>query len=402
MKKNEFYKDSFSIFHVEILNKILAFLLKTKAKIKKIEFSKNDQKRLKETLLHGGLITCNHPTDFDPPSLYCLLRKENLKFRIMTARDVMFRTPYIFRKLIQMGGCFSVDRTKFDRKSLSRSIEILSNKKTLIVFPEGRTHGLSGNILPYQAGPIKIALFSSKKTKSPIKILPFAIYYSLIGTSSEKEKIIENRLKELEKMLDLKPDIRNLWQIRFMTITESIIEKLEKEQEATYNKKWRTKESRIKSINPRIKNLCEFSIKKIESELRIKPNKIDSLADRIQKAREANDFTKNIKRKAQIEKKVLMLHSLSSFHYTTPSPNTTYEKLEGILTSLSKELFRVVGKKFTIKTQKKCHLALGETIEIKSSDSNLPEALLEKLEENTKKALKDLEKNNGTIIGSDH
>ena len=405
MKKSQFYKDSFSIFHVAILNKILAFLVKEKAKIKKIELSKNDEKRLKESLEGGSLITCNHPTDFDPPSLYCTFRKLNLEFRIMTARDVMFRAPYILRKLLQMGGCFSIDRTKLDRKSLSRSIEILSNRKNLIVFPEGRTYGDTERMLPYQPGPIKIALFSSKKTKSPIKVLPFAIYYSIIGN---KQEVVENRFKELELMLDLKPRSSSDFQVRLAAITQSIIEKLEKREgiKPEKKRKWKIEDSRFSSINSRIKNLCQISIMNIESKIKIKPNKKDSLSNRIQKAREANDFTRNPKIKKEIEKRVLMLHSLSYLKFDdTFFCNTTYESLEEKLAMLLKELYRFMDKKYTIKTAKKCHLSLGEITELKhlkSADSiqsqKYEKKLLEKLEKNTAKTLRSLRKNNSTIV----
>jgi len=406
LKRSQFYKDSFSFFHVGVLNKILGFLLREKAKIKKIELSKHDEKRLKESLKGGCLITCNHPTDFDPPSLYCTLRKLNLEFRIMTARDVMFRTPYILRKLLQMGGCFSIERTKLDRRSLSRSIEILSNKKNLIVFPEGRTHGDTSSILPYQPGPIKITLFSSRKTKSPIKILPFAIYYSIIGN---KREVVENRLKELESMLDLKPLSARGWQIRLATIAQSIIEKLEKQENINPGKKgkWKRKDSKLYSIDPRIENLCQISIMNIESKIKIKPNKKDSLSNRIQKAREANDFTKNPKTKKEIEKKVLMLHSLSCLRFKGGLKPTTYEWLEEKLAILSKELYRFMDKKYIIKTEKKCHLSLGKIIELKnlknadaSQSQKYEKKLLEKLEANTMKALHSLGKNNGTMINN--
>ncbi len=401
MKKSQFYKDSFSIPYVRILNSILAFLLKNKAKIKEIKFSKNDERQLKKTLPNGVLIACNHPTDFDPPSLYCALRKLNLKFRIMTAKDVMFRTPYIFRKLIQMGGCFSVDRTKLDRKSLSRSIEILTSNKNLIVFPEGRTHGQGNRLLDYQPGPIKIATLSSKKIKSSIKILPIAIYYSIIGNKSQ---IVKKRLEELEKTLNIKPHKKKDMDVRVSQIAHSIIKKLEtQEGYQTSQKKHKDSEAKWRWLTSRAKKLCDNSIKNIEAKLEIKPLQKDTLSNRVQKAREANDLIKNKNEKNENTKKIMMLHSLSCLDFK--NWKESYESVEEILAIFSKEIHRLMDKKHIIKTKKKCHFKLGKIIEVKNLKHSNPrlskeyeKKLLEQLWEHTWKSLNELKQENSTII----
>ena len=401
MKKNQFYEDSFSIPYVRILNSILAFLLKNKAKVKKIEFSERDKKKLKKTLSNGALIACNHPTDFDPPSLYCALRKLNLEFRIMTARDVMSRTPYIFRKLIQMGGCFSIDRTKLDRKSLSRSIEILSSKKNLIVFPEGRTHGQGSRLLEYQPGPIKIATLSSRKTKSSIKILPIAIYYSIIG---DKDKIIQKRLEELEKILKIKADKGNDIDLRISQIVHLIIRKLEKQEGYQEpEKKYKKSTARWEWLASRIQKLCKTSIKNIEIKLKIRLLEKDTLSSRVQKAREANDLTKNKKEKNANTKKILMLHSLSSLNFK--NWKESHESIEEILAIFSKEIHRLMDKKHVIKTEKKCHFKLGKIIEVKNLKHSTPSSskqhekkLLNLLWKSTWQALNELKQENSTII----
>lgn len=387
MAKNEFYKDSFLPFGVKGMEIMTRIFVKKISKVKKFQISNKDEGILKKTFKSAALITCNHPTDADPPTLYSLLRKMKLEFRIMTARDVMSRWPSPFRKIAQMGGCFSVDRLKVDRKALSRSIEILSNNKTLIIFPEGKTHGQSSRIIPYQPGPIKIALWASKKIKKSLKLLPVAIYYSIIG---DKEKIVNDRLLELESTLGI--DRNNSISKRLSVSINSIIEKSEQEEGIDGKK--------FKNINLRIKNLCKVSIDKIESKLEIEKNEKKEISNRIQKAREVNDFTKDKKLKKRLEKKILRLHSLSSLDFKHANKYPTYERIEEILTILLKESCRLVDKKFTIKTEKKCHLALGKIIEINSlkKPTLSAERILEKLEKNTIKTLNILEKKNGTII----
>ena len=74
---------------------------------------------------------------------------------------------------------------------------------------------------------IKIATLSSRKTKSSIKILPIAIYYSIIG---DKDKIIQKRLEELEKILKIKADKGNDIDLRISQIVHLTIGKLEKQE----------------------------------------------------------------------------------------------------------------------------------------------------------------------------
>jgi 1-acyl-sn-glycerol-3-phosphate acyltransferase len=78
------------------------------------------------------LLAANHKSYLDPPMLGACLPREICYF----AKKQLFAVP-LFAPLIRTFGAIPVDREGFDRKGVTRALEILQQGQGLLVFPEG-------------------------------------------------------------------------------------------------------------------------------------------------------------------------------------------------------------------------------------------------------------------------
>lgn len=79
--------------------------------------------------------------------------------------------------LIENLGGFPVDRTKPDKSSLKTTLDILTQGKRLVIFPEGDIHR-EQKLAPLKPGLARIVLQAESITRSSIPILPVALNYS--------------------------------------------------------------------------------------------------------------------------------------------------------------------------------------------------------------------------------
>lgn len=89
------------------------------------------------------IIASNHRSNFDPPLLGGVVRREVFFF----AKAELFRAP-VFGRFISYLNAFPVHRGGFDRAALKQSLEILRRGGALVYFPEGTRAPADGFLRP--------------------------------------------------------------------------------------------------------------------------------------------------------------------------------------------------------------------------------------------------------------
>ena len=118
----------------------------------------------------------------------------------MAGWDVLARQPAWLRAVLAGSGCFSVRRDRPDRPALRRALFHLEAGRTLVVFPEGRTHGLGTRLLPFMPGAAQVALWAAKSGARAVPLVPLGIFYRVRDPSDASRA-----LAALEGMLGLAP-----------------------------------------------------------------------------------------------------------------------------------------------------------------------------------------------------
>ncbi|MGV3488067.1 MAG: lysophospholipid acyltransferase family protein [Tuberibacillus sp.] len=111
----------------------------------------------------GILLCANHVSLLDPPAVGCVSPRE-LSFM---AKSELFKIP-LFNRLITTLNAFPIKRGHSDRASLKTAVHILTQGKTLIMFPEG-TRSKEGTIGEGKPGAGFLAL------RTNAVIIPVAI-----------------------------------------------------------------------------------------------------------------------------------------------------------------------------------------------------------------------------------
>lgn len=113
----------------------------------------------------GLIIAANHQTYLDPFWI-CLPIKRELRFMAWDEAFDLLIAGHILRKL----GAFPTTLKRGGTpKALKQSLEILKNKGTLFIFPEGNREFSDGNLLEFKTGAVRLALASG------VSILPVTI-----------------------------------------------------------------------------------------------------------------------------------------------------------------------------------------------------------------------------------
>ncbi len=107
--------------------------------------------------IQGAIIAANHASFFDPP-LIAASWPEPIHF---LARKTLFDVP-ILRPLIQRLNAHPLS-TKGQMGALKQMTELLQEKKTILIFPEG-TRSTDGSIAPFKSGVGLLA----KRANAPI------------------------------------------------------------------------------------------------------------------------------------------------------------------------------------------------------------------------------------------
>jgi 1-acyl-sn-glycerol-3-phosphate acyltransferase len=115
--------------------------------------------------LNGGLlVTPNHQTYLDPFWVVVPI-KRNLRFM---AWDKAYNRKIIGR-LMKFFGAFPVNIEHAGKESYKKSIEILREGGTLVIFPEGSREFSDGKMLSFKTGAARIAI------EANVPILPVTI-----------------------------------------------------------------------------------------------------------------------------------------------------------------------------------------------------------------------------------
>jgi 1-acyl-sn-glycerol-3-phosphate acyltransferase len=112
----------------------------------------------------GLLVTPNHQTYFDPFWVVVPIKR---KLRFMAWDKACERK--IIGGLMKFFGAFPVNIEHGGKESYKKSLEILREGGTLIIFPEGSREFADGKILPFKSGAARIAIGAD------VPILPVTI-----------------------------------------------------------------------------------------------------------------------------------------------------------------------------------------------------------------------------------
>ncbi len=112
----------------------------------------------------GLLVTPNHQTYLDPFWVVVPIKR---KLRFMAWDKACERK--IIGKLMKFFGAFPVNIEHGGKESYKKSIEILREGGTLVIFPEGSREFADGKILPFKSGAARIAIGAN------VPILPVTI-----------------------------------------------------------------------------------------------------------------------------------------------------------------------------------------------------------------------------------
>lgn len=156
--------------------------------------------RIKRMPSQRVIICPNHPTHFDPDTLFMFskLLGENLNF--LSAREVM-RGPIGKELILQLAGCFSVVRGIPDAPSFKAARDLLvTGRRKIVMFPEGEISGKSDVLLPLKTGAAHVAYAAVDEMRQEDKaesvyILPVALRYHHLGDPASRLQMVMNDIE---------------------------------------------------------------------------------------------------------------------------------------------------------------------------------------------------------------
>ena len=112
------------------------------------------------------IITSNHQSYFD---IFILLACLNINFRFI-AKKSLFKIPFLGQSMKRLG-YIPIDRENLRNalKSVKKSTELLKNKTSILIFPEG-TRSLDGSLSSFKKGGLNMFLKQGGMTVLPVVI----------------------------------------------------------------------------------------------------------------------------------------------------------------------------------------------------------------------------------------
>ncbi len=112
------------------------------------------------------IITSNHQSYFD---IFVLLASLDLNFKFI-AKASLFKIPFLGRSMKRLG-YIPIDRENLRSalKSVKKSTELIKNKTSILIFPEG-TRSLDGKLLSFKKGGLNMFLKQGNITVLPAVI----------------------------------------------------------------------------------------------------------------------------------------------------------------------------------------------------------------------------------------
>src|SRR5687767_4636172 len=155
----------------------------------------------------GAMICPNHSYTGDGSVMLEAGRRAPRAFHTMAAWHVFRGHGGVDGWLLQRQGVFSVDREGTDRRAIRTAVEILSDGKFLVIFPEGEIYHLNERLTPLREGVALRAVSAQNdldKANSDARVwaVPTAIRYTFVD---DVTPVIESQLARMEQRMMLKP-----------------------------------------------------------------------------------------------------------------------------------------------------------------------------------------------------
>ncbi|MBC8515403.1 1-acyl-sn-glycerol-3-phosphate acyltransferase [bacterium] len=361
----------------------MPLLLRLIMKLRIAPFLPDETKRLLEVSSGGALITCNHPTDGDPPSLWSLLYKVRIDARFMAGWDILQRMNRWSRKILQHSGVFSVRRARMDRQAIARALHHLSQERSVVLFPEGHTHGLATRLLPYQEGAAFIGIAAARKRETPLPILPLAVHYRYKEGDSSS---VQHQLSALEESLEQTG--KGTGYERLLGCVDALLTLAETEEGI----------SGTGTLEGRLANLYSGALANLEKELGLPHAPEKPVPHRIQHLREALD--ENPSPRGRLHQRVMRLHAFASAKVGHIKENPTQSRILETITLLRKEVSATLGSSPPTPLVRIAVFRVGEPLFVDPSVLPSPAELTRLLENRTEELISSLEREWGIPMES--
>lgn len=153
----------------------------------------------------GFLLVSNHKSNLDPPFLASFMPFD-LTFM---AKEELFKVP-VLGWFIKNVGAFPIKRGSGDITAIKSALKLLSDKKNILIFPEGTRSKEDGRVLEGKQGAALIAYkaktmvvpvgisgnyrFRSRMTIKMGKPISAAEYFSSKATASDLQKFTDDEI----------------------------------------------------------------------------------------------------------------------------------------------------------------------------------------------------------------
>jgi 1-acyl-sn-glycerol-3-phosphate acyltransferase len=185
------------------------------------EIGDEDAARLRALYKHAALLCPNHPTPAEGPMMYLISHRLNLRYNHCAALEIYDKFGPLGPRILPGNGCFSIRRRLIDFPAIRTARALLTERRNIVLFPEGEISGLSDRLLPLERGGVQMAFWGLEEMRErglpeaePLYIVPLAIKYRETGNAEQE---IRNSLSRLEKALSLPPapsERGGLWRLQ--------------------------------------------------------------------------------------------------------------------------------------------------------------------------------------------
>lgn len=145
----------------------------------------------------GVLVTPNHSFHYDSYVLIEAAHRVGRPFHFMTAWQVFAMSTAYERWVLQVHGCFSINREANDLQAFKQGVEILrESEHPLAIFPEGDIYHHNDRVKPFREGAAAIAMSAAKKGPRKIVAIPCALKAFYVQDPSAELESLMTRLEE--------------------------------------------------------------------------------------------------------------------------------------------------------------------------------------------------------------
>ena len=309
------------------------------------------------------LIAPNHASHADPFTIYAACDAAKTSCHIMAAWHVFLKFSPLMQKCLQWHGCFSVDREANDIGAFRNAIEVLrSRTEPLVIFPEGEIYHCNDRVTPFREGAAAIAVGASRKTDSPVAMVPTAIKYHYVD---DPTPAILRVLEDIERRILWRAQSHKPIVVRLYAIAEAVLGLKELEYLGC---------TRTGDITKRLRDLGEEILLRLEA--RHGPRREDSHPVRVKELRRTVLTKSNDCKTAETEKRqlsydlddlfvVMQLFSYPGDYLRVENPSI--ERIAETVDKLEEDVLQ--RHTASIRGRRKAVVQFGEPVAIQSTKS---------------------------------